>query len=348
MNADGRTVDYPVTGNFDSAALASARRIDPAQWASDAPLLGLVRESGYVWGTVRDDDGNIFSVMRRIPPRVEEDEPGEIVGGEKRALGGRLVVLSTLGPAGEALDAMCIRREPKNAVHSEHLRREARPDGVRYDSEGAEGAAMLLDLTTESMVYREEGVLDVAGNRVCPALQWYVPGPEAALLYLTQTWEVEGTLLGRSVRGFMFWEEAYMKPGARLYVEKDPLHDADYTSWYSWATKYDDGVTEVGHFLIGGHAFGVGVVASSTGEVASARRVTGTVNLTPDGQWHAGIDYDLDGVAWRCEPDPKGHMHLGPMPNPQQEGRIFRNGETRTPVLHMAWGESVTARVRGE
>lgn len=150
-------------------------------------------------------------------------------------------------------------------------------------------------------------------------------------------------MLGRAVRGFLFWEEAYMYPGVRLYIAGDPLQDARYTSWYSWATRYDDGTTEVGHFLIGGPSFGV--VASSTGEVTSARRVTGSVTLTSDGGWHDGIDYDLDRVAWRCEPDPRGRMELGPMPNPQQEGRIFRVGDARTPVLHMAWGESVPARV---
>ncbi|WP_372349739.1 hypothetical protein [Streptomyces sp. KL116D] len=92
------------------------------------------------------------------------------------------------------------------------------------------------------------------------------------MLYLTQTWEVEGTVLGKSVRGFMFWEEAYMYPGGRLYVEKDPLHDAQYTSWYSWATRWDDGTTEVGHFLLGGKSFGVGVVSSSSGEISFAER----------------------------------------------------------------------------
>ena len=165
------------------------------------------------------------------------------------------------------------------------------------------------------------------------------------MLYLTQTWEVRGSLLGRGVSGFLFWEEAYMYPGGRLYLEKDALHAVGYYSWYSAATRYQDGTTEVAHLLLGERSFGVGVVASSTGEVTAARRVTGTATLDTDGYWHRGIDYDLDGVAWRCEPDPRGHMELGPMPNPQQEGRLFRVGETRAPLLHMAWGEVVSKRI---
>src|SRR5687768_8121865 len=39
-------VGLPRTGDFDGAALASGRAIDPAQWVSDDPILGLVREAG--------------------------------------------------------------------------------------------------------------------------------------------------------------------------------------------------------------------------------------------------------------------------------------------------------------
>jgi hypothetical protein len=335
---------FPATGDFDNAALASARTIDPAQWNSDAPILGLVREAGYLWGTVRDDEGAMFSVMRRIPPGVDLVS-GE--AGDRRGLGGRLVLLSTLDAGENPGTALRVRREPKGAASSDELNRHALPQGVRFSSPAhGDGRAMRADLTADSLDYSEENVLELAGTRSCPALQWYLPGPEAALLYLTQTWEVEGVVLDRPVRGFLFWEEAYMQPGARLYVEKDPLHDAGYTSWYSWATRWDDGVTEVGHFLTGARSFGVGVVAASTGDVSVARRVAGRVELTRDHRWHAGIDYDMDGVAWRCEPDPVGRMELGPMLNPQQEGRVHRRGETRAPVVHMAWGETVPARLR--
>jgi hypothetical protein len=333
----------PATADFDAAALASGRAIDPVQWSSDASLLGLVREASYLWGTVRDADANLYSVMRRVPGRPGGEPEAATEG---RALGGRLLVLSAVGPGGEPRDAMRVRREAKDAVSSDALHRVPRPDGLLVAAgDDAGGRAMQLDLTVDTLSYREDGVLDLSGARAVPALQWYVPGPQAALLYLTQTWEVTGTVLGRPVRGFIFWEEAYMYPGGRLYVAKDPLHGAEYTSWYSWATRWDDGATEVGHFLIGGRSFGVGVIACSAGEVTAARQTTGAISLSPDRQWHEGIDYDLDGVAWRCEPDPRGHMELGPIPNPQQEGRIFRRDETRSPVVHMAWGETVPARV---
>jgi hypothetical protein len=332
----------PAAGGFGGLTLASARAIDPAQWAGDDPIQGLVREAGYVWGSVRDEDGELYSVMRRIPPRPDA---GPATAGEHVGLGGRLIVLATRGPAGERHDDLRLRREAKNAASSEELVRQGRPDGVRFSAPAGERRALELELGVDDVAYREEGVLDVRGHRACPALQWYLPGPAEAMLYLTQTWEVDGELLGRPVRGFLFWEEAYMYPGARLYVEKDALVAAGYRSWYSAATRYRDGTTEVAHFVFGSGALGMGVVASSTGEVLSTNRLTGSARLTADRAWHVGIDYDFDGTAWRCEPDPRGRMQLGPMPNPQQEGRIFRRGDDRVPEVHMAFGEVVPARI---
>jgi hypothetical protein len=133
-----------------------------------------------------------------------------------------------------------------------------------------------------------------------------------------------------------------MPPGGQLYVHKDPLHDAEYLTWYSWANLYDDGQCEVGHFLFGQRDFHVGVVADSSGKVTSARTMDAEIIRADDSYWHDGINYTIDGVEWVCEPDPQGRMQgLGKMPNPQQEGRIHRVDDTRIPEVHMAWGETV-------
>ena len=341
MQTTGALQQLPRTGDFDGAALASARYIDPAQWNSDDPILGLVREAGYLYGTVRDSAGEMYSIARRIPAR--EDVAPDTARGF-RSLGSALILLSTLSPTGESRDLMRLRRGARTAPRSDGLRRTPRSDGVRFASTSSDTGAMQLDLGVDSFAYREDGLVDVAGQRNCPALQWYLPGPEAAVLYLTQTWEVEGSVLGREVRGFLSWEEAYMYPGGRMYIAKDPLDAVDYFSWYSGATRFSDGTTEVRHFSLGGKSFGFAVASSSMGEVTAGRHVSGVVHLRED-DWHEGIDVDVDGVAWRCEPDRRGHMELGPIANPQQEGRIFRADDTRTPEIHMAWGEIVPGRV---
>jgi hypothetical protein len=237
-----KSVDLGPTGSFNHAALASGRRFDAAEFLSDEPILGLQREAGYMWGTLRDDDDVLYSVMRRIAP------PGAAQG-DGKSLGGKLLVVSSGTEKGQ----LQLRREPRGAVDSNDVKRH--PDGedaVRLASvPGAPGRTMELVLSENEFSYTEENVLDVTGKIVVPPLQWYLPGAESSLLYLSHTWLVDGQLLGKPVRGFLFWEEAWMPPGGQLYVEKDPLLDAEYLTWYSWANKWDDGSFEVGHFLFG-------------------------------------------------------------------------------------------------
>lgn len=323
------------TGSFNCAALASGRRFDPRELLSDEPLLGLQREAGYIWGTLRDEDGELYSVMRRIAP------PGAAQGAGQ-SLAGKLLVVSSGTPDGQ----LQLRREPRGAADSSDIERHPhRDNAVRFaSSSGAPGRAMELVLSEQEFSYVEDGVIDVTGRMVVPPLQWYVPGPQSALLYISHTWLVDGILLGKPARGFLFWEEAWMPPGGQLYVAKDPLKDAEYLTWYSWANLWTDGSCEVGHFLFGQKDFHVGVIADSSGTVTSARTMDAVVSRADDGYWHDGIRYRIDGVDWICEPDPQGRMQgLGTMPNPQQEGRMHRVEDTRDPVVWMAWGESVPA-----
>jgi hypothetical protein len=135
-----------------------------------------------------------------------------------------------------------------------------------------------------------------------------------------------------------------MPPGGRLYVANDPLPAVGYRLWYSWATSWDDGTTEFGHFVGNGDAFSVAIIANADGDVRVAHDVGITVERASDGYWYDRIALDVDGEAWEIVADPRGRMEdLGPIPNPQQEGLVRRVGETRTPRTWMAWGETVPA-----
>jgi hypothetical protein len=326
----------PATGSFRCAALASGRAFDGSEFiATTAPLAGLVQEAGYIWGSVRDDDGTLYSVMRRIPPAKSGAGSAS-----QQSLGGKLIVQS----AEPGADRMQLRREPRGAVDSADISGSLIADNTACLTSGpdAKGNPMRLVLDENDFSYHEADVIDVGGRLAVPPLQWYLPGPRASLLYTSQTWLVEGALVGKHVRGFLFWEQAWMLPGGRLYVEKDPLHDAEYMTWYSWANHWPDGSCEVGHFLFGKHDFHVGVTAHSDGTVTSARQMDARVARADDGYWHEGIQYDLDGEPWVCEASSQGRMGgLGRIPNPQQEGRIHRVEDDRHPDVWMAWGETV-------
>ncbi|TAM65140.1 hypothetical protein [Mycobacterium sp.] len=332
------TLAGPVrSGTFNHAALASGRDFDPNDFVTNESILGLQREAGYIWGTLRDEDGTLYSTMRRIaatPPDAREDG--------RQSLGGKHILLNT----GTGREGMQLRKEARYAVDSAAVQAELTDEGTATLSSApdAEGQPMRLVLNKENFRYTEEGVIDMSGALAASPLQWYLPGRDASLLYISQTWLVDGLVVGKPARGFLFWEEAWMYPGGRLYMDKDPLHDAEYLTWYSWANHWDDGSCEIGHFLFGQRDFHVGVTAHSDGSVTSASSMDINIARAADGYWHDGITYTIDGVDWVCEPDPEGHMRgLGYMPNPQQEGRIHRADDTRMPDVWMAWGETVPA-----
>jgi hypothetical protein len=325
------------SGTFNHGALASGREFGPRDFVTDDSILGLQREAGYIWGTLRDDEGTLYSTMRRIAPTP----PGARDDG-RQSLGGRHILLST----GTGREGMQLRKESRYAVDSAGIGIELTDANTATLSSApdADGNPMQLVLSENDFRYSEEGVIDVTGSLVASPLQWYLPGRDASLMYLSQTWLVEGEVTGKPARGFLFWEEAWMYPGGRLYMERDPLHDAEYLTWYSWANHWEDGSCEIGHFLFGQNDFHVAVTADSDGTITSASSMDINVSRAADGYWHDGIAYTIDGVDWVCEPDPEGHMRgLGQMPNPQQEGCIHRVNDTRQPDLYMAWGETVPA-----
>jgi hypothetical protein len=321
-------------GDFQYAALYGGREVLPHEFVDDRPYFGLHREAGYIWGTLRDDRGDVHSLMRRMPP-PESSSPG---GGGLSSLGDRLLVLSTMDEA-PSLD---LRKEARYAAPSRAIERRMDGDTALFTTPPDAGASFALHLGYERLSYLEGGVVDVEGARACNGLHWYVPGRDAGLYYTTQTWMVEGEMLDRPVRGFLFYEEAYMPPGGRLYVSHDPLAEAPHISWYSWATRWDDGITEVGHFVYGHQDLAVAVISDSEGQVSVFQSVDCRVTRNVDGYWHDRIDYDLDGELWEMVGDDRLHMSgLGPIPNPQQEGIVRRTGEPRSPEVWMAWGESV-------
>jgi hypothetical protein len=329
-------VSLGLLGSFNNQALAAGRDFDARDFTTDESILGLTREAGYVWGTFRDDEGGLYTSMRRIAgaPLQASDDGWQ-------SLGGKLIVQSTGTDRGEQMQ---LRKEARHAADSGIISVESssREAAIFASAADGEGNPFRLKLSQDDFSYSEATVINVTGTLAAPPLQWYLPGRESSLLYHTQTWLAEGELLGKPVRGFMFWEEAWMYPGARLYRTQDPLHDAEYLTWYSWANHWPDGTSEVGHFLFGQEDFHVGIIGHSDGTVTSAKSMNAVVTRGADGYWHDGINYTIDGTDWVCEPDPNGQMRgLGNMPNPQQEGRMHRVDDTRTPDVWMAWGESV-------
>jgi hypothetical protein len=309
----------PVVGTFEPTA---------EDMHADRSYFGMLPEALYLWGTLRDDEGDLHTIMRRIPHR---DEPG----GSRR----RLIIQSTIG----GTDHLAMHAIGREAAPNDGFQRTLEGDRVRWTS-APDAPGRPFEVWWESgwCGWREEGTFDLNGTMVRPGLHWYLPGRDAGMYYVANIFELEGEIFGRHCRGLIGFDQIYMYEGGEVYKTKDALVGEKLElAWYTWATRYKDGTLDAGHFMLGNDRFGFAVLGDEHGNVRWDYDVNGEVTFGPDGYWHTGIRFSALGEEWEFIPDERGRMpDLGPIPNPQVEGRWRRVGDDREPDVWYAWGES--------
>ncbi len=318
----------PRRGDFEWQPLVSPFQPIAADMDSDRSYFGMPPEALYLWGTVRDDAGDLHTIMRRIPHR---DEPK----GSRR----RLIVQSTIG----GTDHLAMHPVGREAAPNDGFSRVLTGDRVIWSSApDARGKPFEVWWEDGRCAWREEGAFDLAGTMVQPALQWYLPGRDAGMYYAAMIFELEGEIFGRPCKGLIGFDQIHMYEGGEMYQKKDALIGEKLELvWYTWATRYQDGSLDAGHFTLGNDRFGFAVLGDEHGDVRWDYDVDGEVTYGEDGYWHTGISYAALGEKWEFIPDERGRMpDLGPIPNPQLEGRWRRVGDDREPAVWFAWGEA--------
>ena len=181
---DERTA-VPRQLDFDWRCVVGAIDTDPADFASESPMMGLPMSQTFLYGSVRDGDGTIWTPMRRCAA-------GD--GGAER-----LLLQTDLGS-----DALHVCRTGPRPASSRGVRRGCDGGAVVFESDpAAPGAPFRIRADGQKFRWIEEGVLDLEGAAVPPGLHWHLPDRVKGMYYLSQIFEVEGTVLGRAVRGFI-------------------------------------------------------------------------------------------------------------------------------------------------
>lgn len=332
-------LSWPEPAHFAWQSIVGPFAPSPRTMADhDRAYFGLVPEASFLYGKFVDSENEIFEPTRRIPANERV-----------RGMAG-LVHQSTLNDD----DYLHINVEVSlgAATSYGHRRRvDNSPDGGELatwkSAPWVSGNPWSVTMTPTTCTWHEEGVLHIEGTLLAPGLQWYIPGPDKGFYYMSQLYEATGTIEGREVRGFFGFDRDYMPEGGMLYISKDILVEEHlHNAWYTWATKYTDGTYDAGHFLLTNDRGSFAIFTNDEQEVTRTNNLTGTVTTRDDGVWPAGIKFDVDGEAWEFTPDPRGIMPDfmtadKALPTAQNEGTIKRVGETREPVLTMAWGEIV-------
>jgi hypothetical protein len=272
----------------------------------------------------------MFSVMRRIPSRL----PGAAPDTRRR-----FYLQTSLGHA----DGLHLHMAGREAATNDGYQKTLEHGVIHWRSaRTAAGKPFHVTWTPSTCSWIEEGVLDVRGQLVPPGMHWYLPGRDAGMYYVANIFELEGTVLGRRVRGMIGFDPIYMYEGGEVYKTKDALVQKQLELiWYTWATRYKDGSVDAGHFLLGNDQFGFAILTDERGRTRLTYDVAGEVTFAPEGYWQTGIRYSAFGEEWEFIPEARGRMlDLGPIPNPQVEGRWRRVGDKREPAVWFAWGET--------
>ena len=329
----------PQRGDFQWLGMSGAFEPSAEAVVSTRPYFGLEPEASYFWGTFRDASGGVYIFMRRFPFGTHVEPPR--APGATATIGRRSVLFHAPDDVPSTLDI-----HPASFASGYNTQMSIVQDGdaVVFQSDpDNKGKPFRAVYRADRIEVVEEDMISVSGATLKPGLHWYLPGRDAGLYYASQTWKVTGTVAGKTVTGFLFLEQAYMVAGSVLYAVNDVLvGEETHLTWYSFATEWDDGTTEFGHFIVGHDRLGIGIVSNQNGLVVQSSTVSARVTRSADGYWSERVDLNVDGEAWEIIQPPE--MRILPTshtPNGQQEGLVRRVGETREPVHWMAWGETV-------
>jgi len=326
------SLSWPSRGNFGGKAVVGPHQASAAAMIDQRTYFGLPRERTFFYGNLRDADGNLYEVVRGVA--------GTGFGGlntlfVQSSVGkDTLHVLPMLGAAAATSEGSVVALEGSDAVWRSAPGAKGKPFRFSMSADGSKAS------------WFEQDVLDVNGTLMGPGLQWHVPDPDGSEFYVSQIYEMRGTILGKPVRGILALDQSYLPQGVLMYSGQDPLFrpDSHHRCWYTWATRYTDGSFDAGHFVLGTDRIGFALLTNDKGKLTLSTDISGTVHLMAKDIWPERIELTADGTAWEFVPDPKGRMPdlLGgniQSVTPQNEGLWRRVGEKRTPAVWFAWGE---------
>jgi hypothetical protein len=318
------TQPLPPAGDFGWHTLNATCHFVPAGLEANERLLGLPFQFTTIYGTLRADDGAVFTLTRRIAR-------GD--GGLGR------LILQQATPAQPHL-ALC--GEGRTTSRATHCHRDWDGNTLRYAT-AMGGTDKPFELSCgASMHWHEKELLDLSGPGVGPGLQYYLPHEGGGLLYASHYHYLEGRILGKSVRGFVCADHTW-KPDAvpapdQKHSPNPLVQHGIGVAMFNWANRYADGRMEIGLFGIGHRKFGIGLYAGPGDEVVATSHIDGAIHVDPDNM-PATIDFDLAGKRWTFERDPRGTMP-GIASDALELDGVMRGPDGRQPEVWFCWGQS--------
>jgi hypothetical protein len=323
--------DLPGRADFAYQVLAGPHKVSGAALNDTRGYFGLTLSKSMPFGSVRDEDGHIYSFVRSVMAPKGTPNPTRFLYQSTR-IDDIHIRLDKARMAQQALTPMPLQSFDGHAVNWSSM-----PD--------ESGNPWTISASGDGICWREEGLFDLHGPLIGTGMQWYLPGVDWGTFYVSQLYDLSGTCEGRPVKGVMALDQVYLAEGGAIHFKKDlVVNNKMHILWWSFATIYTDGSFDAGSFMVGHDNLGYAILMSDSGEVRCTTRIEGEVRHLPGSYFASEAKVTLEGgEQWEFLPDPKGHMtdFVGGFPiTAQQEGRWRRVGDTREPDRWMAWGES--------
>lgn len=324
----------PERGDFAFQMLVAPYRSNGAAMHDLRGFYGLHLSKTMPFGCLRDEAGEMYSVVRSVNSPTGTPNPTKFVYQSTR-VDGKTLRMDKARMAAQAQTLM-----PTRALQGDTAVWTNLPDEPSEPGNGWK-----LEASGEHMHWVEDGLLDVQGRIIGPGMQWYLPGIDWGTFYISQLYDVSGTCEGRKVKGIMAVEQSYMAEGGQVHSKKCLIvNNRKHVVWCAFANVYADGSIDAGTFMVGHENLGFAFLTNEKGEARTTTDIEALVKHK-DGSYFVDTSrVIIEGKEeWEFLPDPKGEMvdFLGGFPpTSQQEGRWRRVGDTRMPDRWFAWGET--------
>ena len=190
--------------------------------------------------------------------------------------------------------------------------------------------------SVDRMEWDEGDLFSLTGVSISPTMAFVAPDTKGGWGFTSNPFRLEGTIMGRKVRGFCEFGTGWAGLGVPFmqpYAEAR-LH------WMILANEYEDGTYDIAHisFMMGENRFAL--IANEKGPVMATRDVKLEVELDEGGnraRYPKAVHLELGGEKWLWRPADDSKVNLPPVVGAaSREGYAQRVGDTRK--LAFGWG----------
>lgn len=296
----------PRPADFGGACLIGECSFDAELLLPSTTYFGLQKLGSYLYGTLRDEDGNLLRMLRAVEAETSI-----------------MRSLFVAEPGGQLT-----RHARSDEMWSGPTSIQRDGDTVQFCSIGVDGHQRFRFVHTPGgCSWDDAQVLSVAGGAVGPAVQWFNTWADGACFSTTAKYRISGVFLGRAVEGFLGHEIHYFSTGFNWL--NAPYGRGREICWQQIANEYDDGTIVQATFAYGADGWGFAMLHDERGEFISTTDIRAEATVRANG-YPTSIRYEFADQSWTWRIDPHGERPLiESIAMLGADGTCVRDGDTR-------------------